>query len=130
MTSPEERATLQDLIIEATTAGARQARACAVQGLSARTVQRWQGGGPEAVDGRTLRHHDAAHKLSADQRPDQTDNFEPIRRDHRQEQKPPNSIVEATSSLKIFERGLAPMAHADRRGSRRCQTRAGTDVPH
>ena len=54
MSSPEERATLRELIGEATTAGARQARACAVLGLSARTVQRWQGGGPEAVDGRIL----------------------------------------------------------------------------
>jgi putative transposase len=68
MSSPEERATLRELIGEATTAGARQARACAVLGLSARTVQRWQGGGPEAVDGRTLRHHDAVHKLSTDER--------------------------------------------------------------
>ena len=68
MSSPEERATLQELIGEATTAGARQARACAVLGLSARTVQRWQGGGPEAVDGRALRHHDAVHELSTDER--------------------------------------------------------------
>ncbi len=68
MSSPEERATLQELIGEATTAGARQARACAVLGLSARTVQRWQGGGSEAVDGRALRHHDAVHKLSTDER--------------------------------------------------------------
>ncbi|AME28115.1 integrase (plasmid) [Burkholderia sp. PAMC 26561] len=68
MSSPEERATLQELIGKATTAGARQARACAVLGLSARTVQRWQGGGPEAVDGRALRHHDAVHKLSTDER--------------------------------------------------------------
>ncbi|MFP3559472.1 IS3 family transposase [Paraburkholderia sp. SIMBA_049] len=68
MSSPEERATLRELVDEATTAGARQARACAVLGLSARTVQRWQGGGPEAVDGRTLRHHDAVHKLSIEER--------------------------------------------------------------
>jgi len=63
-----QRATLQELIGGATTGGARQARACAVLGLSARTVQRWQGGGPEAVDGRALRHHDAVHKLSTDER--------------------------------------------------------------
>ena len=68
MTSPEERATLNELISEATTAGARQARACAMLGLSARTAQRWQGGGPDAVDGRTLRSHEPAHKLSADER--------------------------------------------------------------
>jgi putative transposase len=63
-----QRATLQELIGGATTGWARQARACAVLGLSARTVQRWQGGGPEAVDGRALRHHDAVHKLSTDER--------------------------------------------------------------
>jgi len=63
-----QRATLQELIGGATTGGARQARACAVLGLSARTVQRWQGGGPEAVDGRALRHHDAVHELSTDER--------------------------------------------------------------
>lgn len=68
MTSPEERATLNELISEASAAGARQARACAMLGLSARTVQRWQGGGPDAVDGRTLRRHEPAHKLSAGER--------------------------------------------------------------
>jgi putative transposase len=68
MSSAEERATLQKLIGEATTAGARQARVCAVLGLSARTVQRWQGGGPDALDGRTVRHHEPVHKLSADER--------------------------------------------------------------
>jgi transposase InsO family protein len=68
MTSAEQRATLKALIDEAIAAGARQARACAMLGLSARTVQRWQGAGPEAVDGRTLRRHEPAHKLSADER--------------------------------------------------------------
>jgi transposase InsO family protein len=68
MTSPEERATLQELIGEATTAGARQASACAMLGLSARTLQRWHGGAPEAADGRTVRRHEPAHKLSADER--------------------------------------------------------------
>jgi transposase InsO family protein len=68
MTSAEQRTTVTTLIDEATAAGARQARACAVLGLSARTVQRWQGAGPEAVDGRTLRRHKPGHKLSADER--------------------------------------------------------------
>ena len=68
MSSPEERATLKALIDEAIAAGARQARACAMLGLSARTVQRWQGAGAQALDGRTLRHHEPAHKLSADER--------------------------------------------------------------
>jgi putative transposase len=68
MTSAEQRATLTTLIDEATAAGARLAPACAMLGLSARTVQRWQCGAPEAVDGRTLRRHEPAHKLSADER--------------------------------------------------------------
>lgn len=68
MTSLEERKTLIGLISEATTGGARQARACEVLGLSARTIQRWQGGEPDAVDGRTLRCHEPPHKLSAAER--------------------------------------------------------------
>ena len=44
MTGLEERKTLIGLISEATMAGARQAPACEMLGLSARTVQRWQGG--------------------------------------------------------------------------------------
>ncbi|WP_455289773.1 IS3 family transposase, partial [Cupriavidus necator] len=68
MTSLEERKTLIGLISEATAAGARQARACEMLGLSARTVQRWQGGEPDAVDGRSLRHHEPSHKLSAEER--------------------------------------------------------------
>lgn len=43
MTGLEERKTLIDLISEATLAGARQAPACEMLGLSARTVQRWRG---------------------------------------------------------------------------------------
>lgn len=46
MTTLDERKTLIGLISEATMAGARQARACDMVGLSARTVQRWQGGEP------------------------------------------------------------------------------------
>ena len=68
MTTLEERKTLIGLISEATAAGARQARACEMLGLSARTVQRWQGGEPDAVDGRSLRHHEPSHKLSAEER--------------------------------------------------------------
>ncbi|TFE36641.1 MULTISPECIES: helix-turn-helix domain-containing protein [Paraburkholderia] len=69
MTGPEERKTLTSLISEATLAGARQAHACNMLGLSsARTVQRWQRGKPDAADGRSLRHHEACHKLSADER--------------------------------------------------------------
>lgn len=68
MTAPEERKALIGLISEATLAGARQAHACNILGLSARTVQRWQCGEPDVVDGRTLRHHEPRHKLSADER--------------------------------------------------------------
>jgi putative transposase len=68
MTAPEERKELISLISEATLAGARQAYACNILGLSARTVQRWQRGEPDAVDGRSLRHHEPRHKLSADER--------------------------------------------------------------
>jgi transposase len=68
MTAPEERKELISLISEATLAGARQAHACNILGLSARTVQRWQRGEPDAVDGRSLRHHEPRHKLSADER--------------------------------------------------------------
>ncbi|WOD14519.1 integrase core domain-containing protein [Paraburkholderia kirstenboschensis] len=68
MTGLEERKTLISLISEATLAGARQAPACEMLGLSARTVQRWRGGEPDAVDGRSLRHHQPSHKLSAEER--------------------------------------------------------------
>lgn len=68
MTALEERKTLIGLISEATMAGARQAPACEMLGLSARTVQRWQGGEPDAVDGRSLRRHEPSHKLSAEER--------------------------------------------------------------
>jgi len=39
-----------------------------ILGLSARTVQRWQRGEPDAVDGRSLRLHEPRHKLSAEER--------------------------------------------------------------
>ena len=54
MTALEERKTLIGLISEATFAGARQAPACGILGLSERTVQRWLCGEPDAVDGRIL----------------------------------------------------------------------------
>jgi putative transposase len=68
MTVLEERKTLIGLINEATLAGSRQTPACEVLGLSARTVQRWQSGEPDAVDGRSLRRYEPPHKLSADER--------------------------------------------------------------
>ncbi len=68
MTSLEERQIVISLISEATTAGARQEHACEILGLSARTLQRWQDAAPDAVDGRSLRHHVPSHKLSAEER--------------------------------------------------------------
>ncbi|WP_224796836.1 DDE-type integrase/transposase/recombinase, partial [Pandoraea sputorum] len=68
MTAPEERQALIGLIHEASLAGARQAHTCKILGLSVRTVQRWQRGEPGAVDGRSLRHHEPRHKLSAEER--------------------------------------------------------------
>src|ERR1700712_1218191 len=68
MTALEERNTMIGWIGEATLAGARQAPACKVLGLSARTVQRWQSGESVAVDGRTSRQYKPLHKLSADER--------------------------------------------------------------
>jgi hypothetical protein len=41
---------------------------CNILGLSARTIQRWQRGKPDAVDGRSLRHHEPRRKLSGDER--------------------------------------------------------------
>jgi transposase InsO family protein len=68
MTALEERKTMVAWIGEATLAGARQALACKELGLSARTVQRWQSGEPDAVDGRSLRQYEPPHKLSAEER--------------------------------------------------------------
>ena len=68
MTTLEDRKTVIRLIGEATSAGARQAPACSILGLSERTVQRWLCGEPDALDGRSTRHYEPSHKLSADER--------------------------------------------------------------
>lgn len=67
MTSPEQRTILINHIAEAIKAGARQAPACAIVGLSPRTLQRWQNpaAGP---DKRTLREYRPAHALSPTER--------------------------------------------------------------
>jgi putative transposase len=44
MTTLTERQQIVSLVAEATAAGARQAKACAILGLSERTLQRWQSG--------------------------------------------------------------------------------------
>jgi len=57
MTALEERQATVELLKEATGAGARQDQACAVLGVSARTLQRWQDGEavPSARCGHTSR---------------------------------------------------------------------------
>ena len=50
MTGLSERLQVTVWLTEAMAAGARQDRACAVLGLSARTVQRWQQGKPVSSD--------------------------------------------------------------------------------
>jgi len=54
------------LVNEAVAEGARQHRACAMMGLSARTLQRWQQ--DEGSDRRTTRLYEPPHKLSAEER--------------------------------------------------------------
>lgn len=68
MTSFEERKQCTTLLSEAMTAGARLEAACAVMGLSARTVQRWQMSGELKADQRPLRHYAPPHKLSEAER--------------------------------------------------------------
>ena len=64
MTAHEEREQVIVLLNESMTAGARQAQACAVLGLSERTVQRWQTGETVHCDQRPLRDYQPPHKLT------------------------------------------------------------------
>src|ERR1039457_4156546 len=64
MSSLPQRASITGLVAEAVWGGARLARACALLGFSARTLQRWQLAAEDHPDGRTLRHEAPAHKLS------------------------------------------------------------------
>lgn len=64
MTGISERLQVMVLLTEAISAGARQDRACAVLGLSARTVQRWQPNETVRGDKRPERLHAPASKLS------------------------------------------------------------------
>lgn len=68
MTALEERQNLVELLAQATTDGARQDQACAVVGLSPRTVQRWQEGEAIRGDQRPLRQYQPPHKLTAAER--------------------------------------------------------------
>ena len=64
MTSLEEREQVIFLLNESKTAGARQAQACEVLGLSERTLQRWQTGETIHCDQRPLRDYQPPHKLT------------------------------------------------------------------
>ena len=64
MSSLPQRASITGLVAEAVWGGARLARACALLGFSARTLQRWQLAAEDHPDARTLRHEAPAHKLS------------------------------------------------------------------
>ncbi len=68
MTSLQQRQNLMDSIAEATTAGARQASACAVLGLSPRTLQRWQAGEALGEDRRPQRQYTPPHALTEAER--------------------------------------------------------------
>jgi len=64
MTAYEERRELIVLLNESIKAGARQAQACEVLGLSERTIQRWQTDGFVQCDQRPLRDYQPPHKLT------------------------------------------------------------------
>ncbi|WP_085983722.1 IS3 family transposase [Methylomonas methanica] len=68
MTSLQQRQTLIESVAEATEAGARQDQACAVLGLSPRTLQRWQAGETPGEDQRPLRQYTPAHALTEAER--------------------------------------------------------------
>lgn len=68
MTALAERQQQMQLIAEAVAAGARQASACRIVGLSARTLQRWQNDGDSGIDRRRSRVYEPAHKLSEAER--------------------------------------------------------------
>lgn len=68
MTALEERQQQLDLLTQAIAAGARQEAACAVLGLSVRTVQRWQVDGTVRSDQRPLRQYEPPHKLTEAER--------------------------------------------------------------
>ncbi len=68
MISLPERQQVVALLTEAMLAGARQKSACAVLGLSARTVQRWLDEGAVGEDQRPARRFAPANKLRSDER--------------------------------------------------------------
>lgn len=68
MISLPERQHVVTLLSEAKLGGARQKPACAVVGLSVRTVQRWQAGDVVSHDQRLARRFEPANKLSEAER--------------------------------------------------------------
>jgi len=64
MTAHEERKKVIVLLNESISAGARQAHACEVLGLSERTLQRWQTGETVHCDQRPSRDYQPPHKLT------------------------------------------------------------------
>lgn len=70
MTPLQQRQNLIESVAEAMAAGARQDQACAVLGLSPRTVQRWQAGDDDKVnaDRRPQRQYTPSHKLTEAER--------------------------------------------------------------
>jgi putative transposase len=69
MTALDERITVLELIEQAVSAGARRAKACALLGLSLRTVQRWCRGGVVHSDARRdAIRPEPANKLSESER--------------------------------------------------------------
>ena len=64
MTSHEERQQVIVLLNESVAAGARQAKACEILGLSERTIQRWQTGETVRCDQRPIRSYQPPHKLT------------------------------------------------------------------
>ena len=68
MSTQPQRLSITTLLTDAVLGGARLAPACAVLGLSERTVQRWQLAPEGATDGRRLRHTAPPHKLSPQER--------------------------------------------------------------
>lgn len=68
MTTFEERKQIVIWLSEATSAGARLEKACAVLNQSIRTVQRWQVTGELKTDRRPLRQYVPPHKLSEEER--------------------------------------------------------------
>lgn len=68
MTALQQRQTLVKSVAEAIAAGARQDQACAVLGLSPRTLQRWQAGETLADDRRPRRQYTPTHALTEAER--------------------------------------------------------------